>query len=149
MAFATEATRRFTARLNSLLDKTITVRLTNGRAYTGKLVGFEHSSLSLVLESATDNENKNWPIVIIRGGVISEILVSETAIFDAKEFAEFLVRYGGIPLHQIKVYEDLNVVEVAKSVRVTKNGVEGAGPLAHRLNTLFREYLRRKGVRVE
>ena len=149
MAFAGDATRRYMARLTNLLDKTVTVRLNNGRTYKGKLVGFEPNTLNLVLEGATDNSKNSWPIVIVRGESISEILIEKEAIFDAKEFADFIVRYGGIPHHQVRVFEDINVVEVARSIRVTKDGVEGAGPLAFKLNSLFREYLRRKGVRVD
>ncbi len=148
MVFASDAARRFTVKLNTLLDKVIIVKLVNGRTYKGKLAGFDQSTLSIALEAAVDNENNNWPIAIIYGSTISEILVEEGSIFSAKEFSEFLIKHGGIPPHQIRVYEDINVVEIARSVKVSKDGVEGAGPLAHRINTLFREYMRRKGVRI-
>jgi len=149
MAFASDATRRYMAKLTNLLDKTVMVRLSDGRTYRGKLSGFDPNTLNIVLEGAVDRDNKSWPIVIVRGPSISEILVEKEAIFDAKEFAEFIVRFGGIPHHQVRVFEDINVVEVARSVKITKDGVEGAGPLAFKLNSLFREYLRRKGVRVD
>ncbi len=148
MVFASDAARRFTVKLNTLLDKVVIVKLVNGRYYKGKLSGFDQATLSLALEAATDSENNNWPIAIIYGNTISEILVEEGAIFSAKEFSEFLVKHGGIPAHQIRVYEDINIVEIARSVKVSKDGVEGSGPLAHRINTMFREYMRRKGVRV-
>jgi small nuclear ribonucleoprotein (snRNP)-like protein len=149
MAYVSEAARKFMAKMNTLLDKTVLVRLTSGKWYKGKLSGFDPNTLSLALEGAVDNENNNWPIVIVKGDVLSEILIEQGAIFDAKEFAEFIVRHGNIPAYQVRVYDDINIVEVARSVKVSKDGVEGAGPLAHRLNTLFREYLRRKGVRVQ
>ncbi len=149
MAFVGDAARKFMAKMNSLLDKNVIVKLVTGKTYRGKLVGFEPNTMSVALEGAVDSEGKNWPVAIIRGEVLSEILIEEGAIFDAKEFAEFIVRYGGIPTYQVRVFEDINVVEVARSVKVSKDGVEGAGPLAHRLNSLFREYLRRKGVKTE
>ncbi len=148
MAFVSDAARRFTARINKLVDKVVIVRLSTGKWYKGKLAGFDPNTLSLALEGAVDNEENNWPIVIVKGDVVSEILVEKSAIFDPKEFADFIVKMGNIPPHQVRVYEDLGIVEVARSVRVSKDGVEGAGPLAHRLNSLFREYLRRKGVKV-
>ncbi len=148
MAFASEAARRFGVKLNALLDKKVVVKLTTGREYRGKLAGFDMNTMSVALEVASDNENRNWPIAIIHGNVISEILVEESSIFNAKEFAGFLTRHGGIPPHQIRVYEDINVVEIARTIRVSKDGVEGIGPLAHRVNTLYREYLRRKGVNI-
>lgn len=149
MAYAGDAARRYMSRLVSLIDKNITVRLKNGRTYKGKLVGFEPNTLNIALEGVADEEGNSWPLVIVKGDVVGEILIEKEAIFDAKEFAEFIVKHGGIPHHQVRVYEDINVVEVARSVRVTKDGVEGAGPLAFRLNSLFREYLRRKGVKVD
>ncbi len=148
MAYASEAARRFTMKLNSLLNKNIILKLKNGKEYKGRLAGYDMNTLSIALEAASDSEGKSWPIAIIYGDVISEILVEESAIFNAREFAEFLYQAGGIPPHQIRVFEDINVVEVAKTIRVTKDGVEGVGPLAHKVNSLFREYLRRKGVRV-
>ncbi len=147
MALASEASRRFVFKLNTLLNKEVIVSTTKGSTYKGKLYGFDHSTLSIILVAATDSEGKRWPIVMVPGHSITELLVEETAIFDAKEFADFLVK-NGIAMHQIRIYEDLNIVEVARSVRVSKDGVEGSGPLAQRIHTLYREFLRRKGVEV-
>jgi len=145
MALATEAARRFAAKLNSMLDKRITVVLTSGKEYVGKLVGIDATSMSLVLEKAESSGGAKVPLVFIYGSSISEIILTEESIFDAKEFAEFLEREGGIGRHLIKVYEDINVVEVSKNVRVSKDGVEGSGVLAQRIHTLFMEYMRQKG----
>lgn len=148
MAVAAEPSRRYTAKLNSLLDKSVLVRLNNGRYYRGKLGGFDISTLNLVLEAAEDNEGRRWPIVFIGGGYVSEIILEEGSVFDAKEFAEFLVNQGGIGRHLIKVYEDINVVEVGRVIRVSESGVEGAGPMAQKIHTLYMEYLRSKGLKV-
>ncbi len=146
MALATEASRRFVVKLNTLLGKNVVVDTVKGKTFRGKLYGLDHASLSIALVGAVDEAGNKWPLVIVTGHNIAEIMVEESAIFDAKEFADFLVRHGGIALHQVRVYEDINVVEVARSVRVSKDGVEGSGPLAQRVHTLYREYLRRKGV---
>lgn len=148
MAVATEPARRFTARLNSLMDRVVTVVTREGRQYTGKLVGFDPASLSVALEEVRDQQGSSWPVVIVMGNNLAEIRVAESEVFNAKEFAEFIARFGNIDRSQIKVFEDANVVEVSRNVRVSKNGVEGAGPLAQKVNTLYREYLRTKGVTV-
>lgn len=148
MALAAEASRRFMARLNSLLDKAVAVTLADGRVYRGRLGGFDPSTMNLVIERAVDEEGREYPLVLIAGSSLREIALEEESVFDAKEFAEFLVKRGGIGGHLVKVHEDINVVEVARSVRVTGRGVEGAGALAQRIHTLFNEYLRQKGVRV-
>lgn len=146
MAAVGEAARRLTVRLNGLLGKEVTVVLKDGRKYTGKIVGLDVNTLTLALESARDGEGNNWPLVIVSGNSVSEILVIETGVFNAEEFADFLIKYGGFAPHTVRVYSESNIVEVSRSIRVTKDGVEGAGPLAQKVYTLYKEYLRRKGA---
>ncbi len=147
MALAGEASRRFTFKLNNLLDKNVTVKLVDGTTYRGKLTGIDPSSMSIVLENAS-SEDRSHALIVIYGSRISEIIIEESAIFNAREFAEFLVNYGGIAPHMINIYDDLNVVEVARGVRVSKDGVEGTGAMAQKVFTLFKEYMRKKGVNV-
>ncbi len=146
MSLAGDASRKFIVTLNGLLGKPVIVTTLKGKTYRGTLHGFDMSSLSLVLIGVKDSEGNSHPIVVVMGHNIAEILVEESAIFNAKEFAEFLVKYGKIPVHQIRVYEDLNILEVSRSVKVSKDGIEGSGPLAQKIYTLYREYLRKKGV---
>ncbi|MGC8573434.1 MAG: Like-Sm ribonucleoprotein, core [Caldisphaera sp.] len=146
MSASPEPARRFVSRLNSLLDRSVTIKLTNGRYYVGKLTGYDPATYSVMLESAKDNEGNLWPVSIIYGGSISEILIGESEIFNAKEFSEFLTRFGNIEKHLIKVYDDINVVEIGKNIKVSKDGVEGSGPLAQKIYSIFREYLRTKGI---
>jgi small nuclear ribonucleoprotein (snRNP)-like protein len=147
LALPSEALRRFASKLNSIIDKKVKVTLNNGKVYTGKLYAIDYNSLNTILEFAADGEGNEYPLVIINGSDIVEVVLEEGGFFDAKEFAEFIVKHG-IARHMIKVYEDLGVVEVGRGIRITKDGVEGAGPMAQRLFTLYREYLRRKGVNV-
>ncbi|MCE4621816.1 MAG: Lsm family RNA-binding protein [Desulfurococcales archaeon] len=146
MALVGEASRRFIARLNALLGKNVIVHTMKGKVYKGILYGFDQSTLSVVLTNVEEDGGTKHPLVFVTGHNLAEITVEESAIFDAKEFADFLVRHGGIALHQVRVYEDLNIVEVSRTVKVSKDGVEGAGPLAQKIYTLYREYLRKKGV---
>ena len=145
---AAEPARRFTAKLNSLIDHVVTVVTRDGRVYTGKLTGFDPTSLSVVLEDAKDQQGGSWPVVLLMGGNLAEIRLQEAEVFNAKEFAEFVSRFGNIDKALVKVYDDANVVEIGRNIRVTKNGVEGSGPLAQKVYTLYREYLRTKGVTV-
>ena len=145
---AAEPARRFTARLNSLIDHVVTAVTRDGRVYTGKLTGFDPSSLSIVLEDVKDQQGGSWPVVLLMGGNLAEIRLQEAEVFNAKEFAEFVSRFGNIDKTLVKVYDDANVVEIGRNIRVTKNGVEGSGPLAQKVYTLYREYLRTKGVTV-
>ncbi|MEM0340514.1 MAG: Lsm family RNA-binding protein [Acidilobaceae archaeon] len=148
MSIPSEASRRLYSKLSSLLDKEVSVKLTNGRLYKGKLGGLDFSNLNMILEKAVDSDGRTWPLVFISGTSISEVILEEGSVFDAKEFAEFLAVQGGIGRHLIKIYEDVNIVEIGKMIRVSANGIEGSGPMAQKIHTLYLEYLRSKGVRV-
>jgi small nuclear ribonucleoprotein (snRNP)-like protein len=147
VALPSEALRRFASKLNSIIDKKVRVLLNNGKTYTGKLYAIDHNNLNIILEFASDGEGNEYPLIIINGSDVVEVILEEEGFFDAKEFADFIVKHG-IARHMVRVHEDLGVVEVGRGIRVTKDGVEGAGPLAQRLFTLYREYLRRKGISV-
>ena len=149
MAYASEAVRRFTVKLNSILGRKVEVTTTSGKRFSGLLAGFDPSSLTLILENAVEDGNpeNTIPLVIVSGNVIAEIYAVELSAFKAREFAEFIVKHGGIARHQVRLHDDVNVVEVG-SIRVTENGVEGSGILAQKIYTLYREYMRRKGIEV-
>jgi len=147
MAVSPEPARRFVSKLNSMLDRLVTVRLLNGRNYFGKLSGYDPSTYTLMLENAKDDQGNSWPLAIIFSNNISELLIGEGEIFNAKEFSEFLMRFGNIERHLIRVYDDINVVEIGRNIKASKDGVQGSGPLAQKIYSIYREYLRTKGVR--
>lgn len=149
MAYPTEPLRRLTSKILALMESPVIVVLKNGRKYDGKLLGIDTQSLTLALADArVEGSEERLPLVIIRGDSISEIISLEYSFFDPEEFAEFIVKHGGIERHLIRVHKDLGVVEIGRGVRVTKDGVEGSGALAHRAYSLYREYLRQKGVKI-
>lgn len=147
MALPSEALRRFASKINNIIDKKVKVALSSGKVYSGKLYAMDYNNLNMILEFASDNKGNEYPLVIINGSDVIEIVLEESGFFDAKEFADFITKHG-IARHMIKIHEDLGVIEVGRGIRITKDGVEGAGPLAQRLFTLYREYLRRKGINV-
>ncbi len=146
MSIASEPARRLTAKLNGLLDHIVTVVTTDGKTYTGKLTGFDPATLALAIEGVKDSSGSSWPLIIIGGSRVAEIRVGESEVFDAREFADFLAKYGNIDRSQIRVVEDANIVEVARNVVVSRDGVKGSGPLAQKVYTFYREYLRTKGA---
>jgi len=149
VGYPTEPVRRLYSKLTSLMEKDVTVRLKDGRTYSGRLEGVDPQTLTLALiDASLGDEGNKLPLVIIKGDVISEIVSMEYSVFDPEEFADFIVKHGGIERHMIRVYKDLGVVEIGRGVRVTKDGVEGSGALAHRAYSLYREYMRHKGVKV-
>ncbi len=137
---APPSSRRFITELTNLIGKRVEVVLIDGRKYVGRLLGFEHPEMNLVL-SEVKIEDKTIPRVFIMGRVIAEIRAFETTIFDPKEFADYVARKLGLRPDAIRIYPDAGVVMIYNSIRVTAEGVEGAGPLAAKVNYVLREYL--------
>jgi small nuclear ribonucleoprotein (snRNP)-like protein len=136
--------RRVVYDINSLIDKTVIIKLTNGKTYTGQLSSFEIDPFMVSISNAKDNENNVYYKAIINGNIISEILIKNAPIFDVKEFASLIEKSLNLRPGDIKVYEEAGVITVLEKIKVTENGVEGSGPLAQRIYDLFNEYVEKK-----
>ncbi len=139
-----EAHRRFQGELRSLIDKKVLVRLADGRTYRGTVVGIDINTLSLVLSDAETDQGSKISKVIVHGSRISEIIVEEEAVFEPREFADFIVQKLQLPPHAIEVSDQFRYVIVYHKYKITESGVEGEGPFAQRLYDLLQEYLRSK-----
>ncbi len=136
-----DASRRLAAELAGLIDKKIKVILADGRYYEGKLVGFDHPSLNLLLENAVDNNGNTYPKVFIKGERVSEILTTEIPLFEPEDFKEFIMRNMRIPEHLIKIIPEARAVIIQSRYKVTEKGVEGTGPLAQTIYEFFQKYM--------
>jgi len=140
---APPAARRLLAELNNLVGKRIEVILVNGRKYSGTLLGFDHPEMNIVLGDVEIGEER-IPRIFIMGRVIAEIRAYEMTLFDPREFANYVAKKLGLRPDAIKVFQDAGVVVIYNSIRVTANGVEGAGPLVAKVSYVLREYLEAK-----
>jgi len=138
------SSRRVATDLNSLLDKTVIVRLTNNKVYDGVLTSYELSPFLLVLTNVKDNDNNSYYKVILNGTFISEILVKSSPIFNPREFADLVAKELNIRTADIKVYEEAGIVVILDKIKVSESGVEGSGPLAQRIYDLFNDYINKK-----
>ncbi len=150
-AVTQSALRGLISELNGLLGNEITVRLTDGSAYTGRLIGLDLSerfSLHLVLENARNQEGKTFYKVFINGSRISEIIFETRPLFDPEEFGKYITSKLNIPSSFIKVIKEAHAVYVYDKFKITENGVEGAGALAGKLYSALQEYLevKRRGT---
>ena len=136
--------RSIVSELNKLIDKRITVRLVDGRSYTGKLISYDQSALHLVLSDAESNEGEKFHRVIIAGNRISEIIVVEHPVFDAEEFASILTSKLNLRPDVVRVVPEINAVIVYDRIKITEAGVEGAGSLAQRIYEIYNEYIESK-----
>lgn len=138
------SSRRVSGDLNTLIDKTIIVKLSNNKTYSGVLSSFELSPFMISLTNAKDNENNTYYKVIINGSLITEILVKNAPIFDPREFAELVAKELNIRTADIKVYEEAGIVTILDKIKVSENGVEGSGPLAQKVYDIYNSYVEKK-----
>lgn len=133
---------RFLRELAALLDKMVSVKTIHGKAYSGRLVGYDPSTLSLCLSDAkSEEEGTIYARVFIRGDVISEIIRQEEP-FDLKGLAKRLEKM--FP-SMVKLYEDAGVIVVMDKIRVTEEGVvEGTGPVAERVKRVYEQFISEK-----
>jgi len=139
-----EAHRRFQGELRGLIDKKVSVRLADGRMYKGRIVGIDINTLSIVLSDVETDQGTKHSKVIVHGSRISEIIIEEEAVFDPREFADFIVQRLQLPSHAIEISDQFGYVIVYHKYKITESGVEGEGPFAQRLYDLLQEYLRVK-----
>ncbi len=138
---ASSGTRRLLADLASIIEKEVIVKLRDGRIYEGVLSGFDHPNMNISLLKAKDNEGNVYHRVIITGLSISEILVKEAPLFDAEEFAEILIKKLNLRPGDVKIYPEAGVVVVLNNIRITEAGVEGSGPIANKVYSIYTEYI--------
>ena len=143
MSFTPTFTRRLLTELSSLVGREVEVILINGKKYRGRLIGFDHPSMDLMLANATSGDEKIARL-FIKGAALAEIRAYEESIFNPQEFATYLVRKLGLRPDAVKVYQDAGVVVVLNTYRVTATGVEGAGAMAGKIYGLLKEYLEAK-----
>ena len=148
MSFVPPGTRKMISELNNLLGKRVAVVLSSGKRYEGILLGFDHPELNILLADAVESreggEAKTIPRLLIKGTVLAELHALEKSLFDPREFAEYLRSKLALRPDAIRVYEDAGVVVVFNSIRVTPEGVEGAGPYVPKIDAVLKEYLKSK-----
>ncbi|MEM1619911.1 MAG: Lsm family RNA-binding protein [Fervidicoccaceae archaeon] len=137
------ATRRFMSELNALLDKEVSVRLKDGTVIRGKLYGFDTNTFNVLLKDATDSVN-TFPTMFLFHDSIISISALEAPLFDPEEFASIVASKLNLREADMRVIPEAGMVVILNSVKVTEKGVEGSGPLAHKIYSIYTEYLESK-----
>ena len=136
--------RRISSELNNLIDKTIIVKTTNGKTYTGQLYAYELSPFIISLTNVKDDNNNTFYKLMINGNIIAEIIIKNPPLFEPREFAELVEKSLNLRPADIKVYEETGVVTILERIKVSQNGVEGSGPMAQRIYDLYNDYINKK-----
>ena len=136
------ATRRMFSELNALLDKEVIIKLKTGKMLHGTLHGFDHN-LNILLKNAAEDDQV-YPIMLVYTESILSLGAAESPLFNPEEFAKIVSQKLNIRETDIKVFSEAGVVVVLNNIRISEKGVEGSGPLAHKIYGLFTEYLESK-----
>jgi small nuclear ribonucleoprotein (snRNP)-like protein len=132
------AQRKLFTEMGALIDKVVMVMTTDGKSYTGNLVGINENNLSLCLAEAKDDKGRVIHRVFLNGNVVAQILAIEKP-FDLKALADRLEK---VFPRLVKLYEDKGFIWVMEKVKVTEKGViEGTGPAAERVQKVYEQFL--------
>ena len=145
MAQSTGA-RQFFKELASLIGATVVVSTSTGKTLTGKMKGYDPTSLSVVLADARDGDGTLFHRIVLIGHTIVELVKTEDP-FDLKGLAEQLETL--FPPGEVRFIEDARVIVVLNKVRVTEEGVEGSGPLADRIRKVYTRFVEEQEVKTE
>ena len=133
------AERRFLSEMTSLLDTLVSVRTTDGRTITGRLVGFHPDTLSICLwDARVEETGETIPKLFLNGSTIIQISSAEKP-FDIRGLADRLIAVYGA--EHVKVMEDKGIILVMGRIKVTKDGVEGVGPAVERIKAIYNKFV--------
>jgi small nuclear ribonucleoprotein (snRNP)-like protein len=125
------AGRKFMEELSNLLQKHVSIVTSQGKTYIGTLTGVDTEHLSVCLTNAKGEQG--------------EISSSEKP-FDLQSLGERLER---VFPRMVRVMDDAGVILVMDRIRVNEKGIiEGSGPAAERVQRVFDEFIREKGLKV-
>lgn len=133
------AQRKFFNEVAALLDKQVTAATTDGKSYSGTLVGINPETMSLCLSEAKDEGGRKLHKVVVSGNVVANVFAIEKP-FDLKALSERLEKV--FPT-MVKLYEGQGFIWVMEKIKVTEKGVvEGTGPAAERVQKVFHMFMR-------
>ena len=132
------ARRNFFGEIAALLEKTVMVVATDGKAYSGTLLGINPDNLSLCLADAKDEKGRAMHRLFLNGSAVARILAIEKP-FDLRALANRLEKV--FPT-LVRLYEDKGFIWVMDKIKVTERGVvEGTGPAAERVQTVYEHFV--------
>lgn len=132
------AQRRFFTEIAALIDKKVTVATTNGKSYSGTLIGISPDNLNLCLSEAKDEKGQTLHRIVLNGNIVAKIFAVEKS-FDLKALAERLEKV--FPT-MVRLYEDKGFIWVMEKIKATEKGVvEGTGPAAERVQKVYEQFI--------
>jgi small nuclear ribonucleoprotein (snRNP)-like protein len=132
------AQRKYFTEVAALAERIVAVTTTQGKSFTGTLIGINPDNLSLALADAKEDGGKTVNRIFINGSTIASISTAQKA-FDLKALAQRLEKV--FPT-MVKLYEDKGFIWVMDKVKLTDHGVaEGSGPAADRVQKVYDQFI--------
>jgi len=137
------AMRAFNRELAAVVGATVEVVINTGKTYTGTLKGIDQNSLSIVLSDVVADGETNIPKIFIYGNSIVTFSVAEREIS-----LEGLVKEleKTFPPGGVQFYPDTGIILVMNKIRISKDGIEGSGPLYERVAVIADDWLKEHGL---
>ncbi|MHA2351855.1 MAG: Lsm family RNA-binding protein [Candidatus Thorarchaeota archaeon] len=137
------AMRAFNRELAAVVGATVEVVINTGKTYAGTLKGIDQTSLSMVLSDVVADGETSIPKIFIYGSSIVTFSVAEREI-SLEGLAKELEKT--FPPGGVQFYPDTGIILVMNKIRISKDGIEGSGPLYERVAVIADDWLKEHGL---
>ncbi|GAG92118.1 unnamed protein product [marine sediment metagenome] len=137
------AMRAFNRELAAVVGATVEVVINTGKTYSGTLKGIDQTSLSIVLSDVVADGETSIPKIFIYGSSIISFSVAEREI-SLEGLVKELERT--FPPGGVQFYPDTGIILVMNKIRISKDGIEGSGPLYERVAVIADDWLKEHGL---
>ncbi|MFW9962550.1 MAG: Lsm family RNA-binding protein [Candidatus Sifarchaeia archaeon] len=137
------AMRAFNRELAAVVGATVEVVINTGKTYAGTLKGIDQNTLSIVLSDVVADGETNIPKIFIYGSSIVSFSVAEREI-SLEGLAKELEKT--FPPGGVQFYPDTGIILVMNKIRISKDGIEGSGPLYERVAVIADDWLKEHGL---
>ena len=137
------AMRAFNRELAAVVGATVEVVINTGKTYAGTLKGIDQNTLSIVLSDVVADDETNIPKIFLYGSSIVSFSVAEREI-SLEGLAKELEKT--FPPGGVQFYPDTGIILVMNKIRISKDGIEGSGPLYERVAVIADDWLKEHGL---
>lgn len=137
------AMRVFNRELAAVVGATVEVVISTGKTYSGTLKGIDQNSLSIVLSDVVADGETSIPKIFLYGSSIVSFSVAEREV-SLEGLAKELERT--FPPGGVQFYPDTGIILVMNKIRISKDGIEGSGPLYERVAVIADDWLKEHGL---
>jgi small nuclear ribonucleoprotein (snRNP)-like protein len=137
------AMRVFNRELAAVVGATVEVVINTGKTYSGTLKGIDQNTLSIILSDVTADGETSIPKIFLYGASIVSFSVAEREI-SLEGLAKELEKT--FPPGGVQFYPDTGIILVMNKIRISKDGIEGSGPLYERVAVIADDWLKEHGL---